>query len=195
MPPDAIPPAPPPVPVTIDPAELKARDESFAVTNDPWNEIVLLQHGGDRSFASTVRGQVVHAEPAQRPVLEQKLLAVLRRPELTALGRQFVCRMLALVGGAASVPALTPLLAEPATADDARLALDAIDDPAVDAAYRDALTRLRGRARLGLIGSLALRGGDATTVDVLTAIAIDAREPAETRDAAERVVKRLVSRS
>jgi hypothetical protein len=180
----------PSAPPLADPAEAHARDDWFTSTPDPWQALVLLEYGADRTFETTVSRMVTEAEPAQRPGFEQKLLNALQRPELTDAGRQAICRLLALVGGNASVPVLAPLLADPRTSDDARLALDAIDVPGVAIAYRTALTNTRGRARLGLIGSIALRR-DTAAVDALTQIAIDANEPADVRDAAEAAVKQL----
>jgi len=173
--------------------ELKARDEWFTATPDPWSEIALLQYGGDRTFASTVNRMVINAEPAQRPAMEAKLLNVLGRPELTDAGRAFVCRMLGLIGTEVCVPAVVPLLAQDSTADDARLALDSIADPKIDEAYRAALGKLHGAARIGVIGSIAMRG-DAQAEEILTAMAISPTESIEVRAAAERAVKRLVAK-
>src|SRR5688572_27100554 len=111
-------------------------EERFVASPDPWAEIVKLEHGGDRTYGPTVRAMVMNAEPAQRPAMETKLLAALADPKITEVGRMFVCRMLALIGSAKCVPALVPLLADAKTADAARYALDAIDDPAVNEAYR-----------------------------------------------------------
>jgi hypothetical protein len=102
----------------------------------------------------------------------------------------FVCRMLALIGTATCVPALAPLLHDARTVDAARYALDAISDPAVDEVYRQALEKLGGAARAGLIGSIALRG-DRMAVAVLTRIKEDAAESAEIRAAATRALNRL----
>jgi hypothetical protein len=192
MPPEPAAAPPQPAPPLVDPAEARARDEVFTSTPDPWQALVLLEYGGDRTFETTVSRMVIEAEPAQRAGFEEKLLIALRRPELTAAGRQAICRLLGLVGGAASVPVLAPLLADPRTSDDARLALDGIDVPEVAAAYRAALPQTRGRTRLGLIGSIALRR-DSAAVDALTQVAIDEREPAEVRDVAEAAVKQLTA--
>ena len=169
--------------------ELKNREEWFTATPDPWDEIVLLEFGADRTFASTVQRIVLDAEPAQRATVEARLIATLGRPEITDAGRLFVCRLLGLIGTAKSVPVLVPLL-DDRTADIARLTLDAIDDASVDAAYRTALGKLSGAALIGLIGSIAARG-DAGAIDALTVIATDERRGTAVREAAERAVKRL----
>lgn len=173
--------------------ELSRREAWFTRSPNPWREITQLEHGGDRTFASTVQQMVVNANVAQRPEMEMRLLAALADAELTDAGRQFICRMLGLIGSSACVPVAAALLQHDRTADDARLALDSIEDPGVDAAYREALGQLRGRAKAGLIGSIAVRG-DQQAVDALTAIALDEKEPMDVRAAAERAVERLVAR-
>jgi hypothetical protein len=172
------------------PTDPEQRTNWFTATPDPWREIARLSFGGDRTFASTVERMIVSAEPAQRPAMEKKLLAALGEPELTGAGRLFICRMLGLVGSAACVPAVEPLLRSDRTADVARLALDPIWDPAVDEAYRGALGSLHGSARAGLIGSIGLRG-DANAVEALTAIATNSGESPMVRTAAQRAVKRI----
>jgi hypothetical protein len=169
-------------------------EEYFVASPDPWVEIVKLEHGGDRTFASTVRAMVTNAEPAQRPGMEDKLLAALAKPELTEVGRMFVCRMLALIGTAKSVPALAALLGDAKAADAARYALDAIEDPAAVEACRAALGKVTGVAKAGLIGSLALRG-DKGSIAALQAIQAAADEPAVVKTAAARGLERLTAKS
>lgn len=173
--------------------ELQRRDAWFTASPDPWREIVRLRHGGDRSFATTVEQWVNNAQPSQWPQLEAKLSVAAKAADLTDAGRQFICRMLALVGSSVAIAAVEPWLHDERTADDARLALDLIPEPAVDAAYRDALSALNGRPLIGLIGSI-VRRGDRQAVDALTAIALDEDRPTDVRSAAERAVERLVAR-
>jgi hypothetical protein len=179
---------------TAGPVDQQRRDDWFTASPDPWMEIARLEFGGDRTFASNVQQMILNAEPSQRPELEAKLLQAAERPELTEAGRQFVCRMLAWVGSPAGVPVLARWMERDETADDARLALDAIGGAAVNEVYRQALTKLSGRACAGLIGSIAARG-DVVAVDPLTAIAIDREQPDEVRAAAERAVEHLLARS
>jgi hypothetical protein len=169
---------------------MQRHNEWFTTTPDPWQQVALLEFGEDRTYATTVERMVTNAEAAQRPVLEAKLLVVLARPELTDAARQFVCRMLGLIGSKACVPAVAALLADERTADDARRALDPIADASVDAAYRQALDKLHGRALIGLIESIAERG-DANAADALAAIAADETRSRPERTAAERASERL----
>jgi hypothetical protein len=176
---------------TPGPVDQQRRDEWFTASPDPWGEIARLEFGGDRTFASNVQQMILNAEPSQRPELEGKLLQTAERPGLTEAGRQFVCRMLAWVGSPVCVPVLARWVERDETADDARLALDAIGGADVNEVYRRALAKLSGRARVGLIGSIAARG-DALAVDALTAIAIDRQQADEVRAAAERAVEHLL---
>lgn len=174
----------------VERGDLQQHEDWFTATPDPWSEIARLEFGGDRTFSSVVQQLVLNAEPSQRPELERHLLQALGRSDITVAGRQFICRMLGLVGSTACVAALAKLLKREDTADAARLALDAIDGPLVAEAYRQALAELGGRARLGLIGSIAARG-DTEAVAALAAIAIDPREPDDVRTGAKRAVEHL----
>ncbi len=84
----------------------------------------------------------------------------------------YLCRELGRVGGASEVPALARWLADGRHADAARLALEMIPDPAAGAALREALGRLPGRARIGVMNSLAARG-DETAIPAVKALAAD----------------------
>ncbi len=166
------------------------RNAWFTATPDPWVEMVRLSYGGDRTHAAAVERRVTSAEPAQHAEMEQKLIAALGHPELTGAARRFVCEMLGLIGSAACVPVVAVLLESERTADHARLALDRIAGASVDAAYRAALTKLRGAAKAGLIGSIAMRG-DGEALAILPGIARAADESAEVKVAAARAVERL----
>jgi hypothetical protein len=100
--------------------------------------------------------------------------------------------MLALVGGAKSVPALTPLLRDPKSTESARYALEAIPGPEASAALRDALGALTGREKAGLIGGIAGRG-DTAARSALAALKDNATEPAIVREAAGRALERLAT--
>lgn len=161
-------------------------------TPDPWDECVKLEYGADRSFAWSVREQVLACPPEGRGRVEERLLKALAAPGRTDAGLAFVCQMLALVGSAKCVPALAPLLRDARTADSARYALERVSGPAADTAFRDALAALAGPAKAGLIGSIAIRG-DAAARSALAAIKDNTAEPAVVRDAAARAVDRLAN--
>lgn len=161
--------------------------KNVGTTPDPWDECARLEYGGDRSFASSVNQQVVGTAPEGRAKLEARLVEVLALPHCTGAGRAFLCRMLALVGSAASVPALAALVRDPKSADAARAALEAIPGAEAGAALREALGFLAGDAKAGLIGSIAARREPAAR-PALAALAESPDEPAIVREAARRAL-------
>ena len=71
--------------------------------------------------------------------------------------KDFVCRKLMVIGTAASVPALAALLADKDLSHMARYALERIPAPEAAQALRDALPKLSGALKMGVIGSLGVR--------------------------------------
>jgi hypothetical protein len=69
---------------------------------------------------------VLTARPKNFSVLEHRLLGVLKEPGVTLAARDFVCRMLALIGTETSVAALVPMFKDARTRHFARLALERI---------------------------------------------------------------------
>ena len=82
--------------------------------------------------------------------------------------KAMACKELAIRGSGAAVPALAPLLADERLASWARIALEAIPDPACDAALRAAAGggTLSGRLLVGVINSIGVRR-DPAAVDLL----------------------------
>jgi len=80
--------------------------------------------------------------------------------------KAITCKRLAIYGTEQCVPVLAPLLADKELASWARIALEAIPEPAADTALREALGKLEGRLLVGVINSIAVRR-DAGTVDAL----------------------------
>ena len=87
---------------------------------------------------------------------EAELLAVLRS-DATLQEKSAACRELARIATKEAVPTLAALLGDEELSHMARYALEAIRDPSVDDALRDALGKVQGRPRLGVIGSLGAR--------------------------------------
>jgi len=139
-------------------AEPNPRLTEFSKSPEPWAEVAKIEWGGDRTHASTIQTLIMDADGSQYGAFEKKLLAVLADQKCTDFARDFVCRMLKLIGTAASVPALAKLLAGAATADVARYALQAIPGAEANAALRAALGTLKGKAKAGVIGTLSARG-------------------------------------
>jgi HEAT repeat protein len=102
---------------------------------------------------------------------EAKLIAVLKSgaPQHE---KADACLELSRVAGKDSVAPLAALLGDEKLAHLARYALEPIPDPAVDAALREALGRLKGRPLVGVIGSLGVRR-DAQAVEPLSRLLND----------------------
>jgi HEAT repeat protein len=97
---------------------------------------------------------------------EADLIAVLASNAAEA-DKALVCKQLAVHGSAAAVPELAKLLGNERLSSWARIALEAIPDPACAAALRQAAATQSGRLAVGMINSLAtLR--DPASVEVLT---------------------------
>jgi hypothetical protein len=168
-------------------AEPNPRLTEFSKSPEPWTEVAKIEWGGDRTHASTIQTLIMDADASQYPAFEKKLLAVLADKKLTDFARDFVCRMLALIGSAASVPALVKLLAEAKTADAARYALQSIPGAEADAVLRAALGVLKGKAKAGLVGTLSARGDR----EALAAIKACVSEGGDVGDAAALAVATL----
>jgi hypothetical protein len=118
----------------------------------------------------------VHGNPAARVALEQRLAGHLGA-SYSSMTRVFVCRELAIIGSAASVSLLAALLVDDELSLFARNALERIPGPEADKALRDAIGKAKGRTRVGIINSVAVRR-DARSVSLLTKILTDDQESA-----------------
>jgi HEAT repeat protein len=123
----------------------------------------------------------VHGNSAARAALEQRLAGYLGA-SYSSVARAFVCRELAIIGSAASVPGLAPLLLDDELSVFARQALERIPGPEADKALRDAIAKSKGRTRIGIINSVAVRR-DPRSVSVLVQAASE--EPEATAAAAK----------
>ena len=99
---------------------------------------------------------------------EAELLAVLRS-DATLQEKSAACQQLARIATKEAVPTLAALLGDEKLSHMARYALETIRDPSVDDALRDALGKVQGPLRLGVIGSLGARR-DAKAVDALAGL-------------------------
>jgi HEAT repeat protein len=102
---------------------------------------------------------------------QTQLLAVLKA-DASRKEKADACRELAVIGGPEAVPVLVGLLANPELNHMARYALETMPDPAVSAALREQLGRLKGRPLVGVIGSLGARK-DLAAVEPLTRLLWD----------------------
>jgi HEAT repeat protein len=87
---------------------------------------------------------------------ESDLISILQSAAPKA-EKAITCKLLAIYGTEAAVPALAPLLADKELASWARTALEVIPGPAPDAAFREAMGNLKGRLLVGTINSIGVR--------------------------------------
>ena len=101
-----------------------------------------------------------------------KPLAAVLKTDVSRDAKDFVCRKLMIIGTAASVPTLAGLLSDKDLAHMARFALERIPAPEAAQALRDALPKLNGSLKIGVISSLGVRR-DAESVAPLAKLLTD----------------------
>ena len=109
-----------------------------------------------------------HGNADARKELETRLAAVLKTG-VPRDAKDVVCRKLMIVGTAAAVPTLAELLVDKDLSHMARYALERISAPEAAQALRDALPKVNGALKVGVIGSLGVRR-DAASVPALAAL-------------------------
>lgn len=119
---------------------------------------ILFDATAPLEAASDSKEDVATQEARQIAILKSKA-----PPQDKALA----CKRLAIYGSKDAVPALAPLLADAELASWARIALEAIPDPAADAALRKAAGKLHGQLLVGTINSIGVRR-DPKAVGTLT---------------------------
>jgi HEAT repeat protein len=139
--------------------------------------------GADRKVLDPIEKAVVGTrdDAEARKDLEDRLAAVLKT-DVSRDAKDYVCRKLRVVGTAASVPTLAELLSQEEHSHMGRYALERIPAPEAAQALRDALSKLSGNLKIGVIGSLGNRQ-DADSVPALAALLGDA-DPTIARAAA-----------
>jgi HEAT repeat protein len=129
--------------------------------------------GTDRNILNPIDDAVIaaHGNVEASKQLETRLAALLKTP-ISRDAKDFVCRKLMVIGTAASAPALAELLPEKDHSHMARYALERISAPEAAAALRDALPKIGGELKVGVIGSLGSRR-DVASVPALAALLAD----------------------
>jgi HEAT repeat protein len=105
----------------------------------------------------------------------EKQLDDFLKSDATYAAKDFVCRELSVAGTEASVPALASMLTDEKVSDIARYALERIPGLAVDDALRNTLPKAKGKAMIGIINTLGVRG-DKKAVDALAKLTGDSDE-------------------
>jgi HEAT repeat protein len=145
------------------PAPLPTLDQSFELLKE-------LKIGTDSTGLIPIEREVmaVHGNETARAALEKRLLPYLAG-SYSSVTRSFACRQLVLIGSAASVPAVAPLVLDEELSVHARNVLEHVPGPESEKALRNALGQAKGRTRIGVINSVAVRR-DAASTPVLVKI-------------------------
>lgn len=129
--------------------------------------------GNDRGVLKPIDDAVVasHGDAEARKALEGRLTEVLKTDAKYA-AKDYVCRKLSLIGGEACVPTVATLLTDEKLSHMGRYALERIPcDCAVDA-IREAMGKVKGKLKVGMINSLGVRR-DAKATGALIALLKD----------------------
>jgi len=120
--------------------------------------------GNDRNVLKPIDDAVVasHGNAAAQKALEGQLAAVLGTSAPQA-AKDYACRKLSLIGSADSVPSLAALLTDEKLSHMARYALERMPAPEAVKAMRDAVSKVKGKLKVGVINSLGVRRDDAST--------------------------------
>ena len=165
-------------PQTPAPAPLPTLEQSFELLKE-------FKVGTDSTVLIPIERAVmeVHGNETARAALEKRLVAYLGR-SYSSVTRAFVCRQLVLIGSAASVSAVTPLILDDELSVHARNVLEHIPGPESEKALRDALGQAKGRTRIGVINSVAARRDAASTPVLIKILGEDPQSAAAAAKAA-----------
>ncbi len=122
-------------------------------------QIKTYDYGQSRENLTKITDIIREAGTSPDALLQvEKRLDDFVRSDATFAAKQFACRKLSLIGTVESVDALAPMLTDEKYSDMARYALERIPGPTVDEALRNALPKAAGKAKVGIINTLAVRG-------------------------------------
>ena len=127
--------------------------------------LVSLVSQADVVWAVGFDNSALYPEAPDYTTGEAELLETLRGGEPAK--QAVACKQLAIHGSTNAVPELAKLLHDEQLASWARIALEAIPDPAAGIALREAMKSLNGKLLVGVINSIGVRR-DAEAVDQLT---------------------------
>lgn len=143
--------------------------------------IALLLASGFQTFGQTV-------VPATKEQVDKLVAVIKSNAELKE--KMDACRLLSIVGTKDAIAPLAALLGDEQLSHMARYGLEPIPDPAVDEALRDALSKVKGRPLVGVIGSIGVRR-DAEAVQPLMEILKKSDAIPEAKGAALRALGKI----
>lgn len=114
--------------------------------------------GTDKNVLNPIEDAIISTRDNAdaRKGLENRLVGVLKSP-VSRDAKDFVCRKLVIIGTAASVPTLAEMLGDKDLSHMARYALERIPGGESGMALRDALGKVSGDQKAGVIASLGSR--------------------------------------
>ncbi len=154
-----------PTPVTAPAAVSVVPVAASAPMAVPAALLVELDYSGDQSALITLDAEINAAgtDLVKVAAIEQRLINLLRSPDGTVAARQAASQRLGFMAahsgepGTAALALLKAMLVGGRESELARLALEPIPGAAVDTIFVEALALTEGRARVGVIQSLAVR--------------------------------------
>ncbi len=150
----------------MQPNQVSLDNAFMALRTLDWGQDLNPLHPIDEAIRAS------HGNAAARKALALRLAAVLGTAAPRA-AKDYACRKLRVIGSAESVPALAALLPDNDLSHMARYALERIPAPEAAQALRDALPKLAGALKIGVIGSLGARR-DAASVEILAPLLANA---------------------
>ncbi len=138
-------------------ANAVAQTDSAAV-DGAFNTLKTYDWGADRGALNPIDQAILatQGDAAGRKALEKRLADALSGG-LSRSAQDYVCRKLRVVGTSQSVKPLAALLPAEETSHIARYALERIPDEKAVEALRDALPKVNGKLKCGMMGSLGKR--------------------------------------
>jgi HEAT repeat protein len=139
---------------------------------DPYAEVLGYKIGQPRTAVMAIEAELRAATAAELPAIEDKLLKILQAAEATSDAKDWACRQLRQAGSEKSAAALAGLLGDPQLDTVARWALQGIPGAKVDEVLREALGKLPGEFKAGVLQTIGSRR-DRASVAAITPWASD----------------------
>lgn len=124
---------------------------------DPYAEVLGYKLGQPRTAVMAIEAEIRAASPAQLSAIEDKLLKILQSSQATSDAKDWACRQLRHCGSDKSVAALAGLLADKQLETVARWALQSIPGEKADTALREALGKVPGELKVGVLQTIGAR--------------------------------------
>ncbi len=137
---------------------------------DAYTKILGYKFGQSRVDLTAIEAEIRQADAAGRKAIEAKLLKAVASAKATFECKQFVCRMLRQIGTERCIPAMAALLLDEELSHMARFALQGMESPKVDTALRGALPKVKGKLRIGIVGTIGARRNRDAVADLAALI-------------------------